>query len=176
MIKNRNIRRKKNGYVILEIVVSLGLFFLILNESLGIIFLLGKANKNLIRRKNVFDDVRAAHYFFVEQMQKAYAYDDNKKIRIFLDEERSLKKISFVVFENNKFEDREFIFEKDKNLGKAKLCFGGKGNKLAEKISDIKINYDEEKKLLGLKLIAEKFDGIEFDIDLYLGDKKIEIE
>ena len=70
---------KKNGYSVLEIIISLGLFGLIIMIATEIIFLLNKANNVLVERKNLMDEVRIAQYFFVEQMRRAYAENDQKK-------------------------------------------------------------------------------------------------
>ena len=164
---------KKNGYSVLEIVISLGLFGLIIMIATEIIFLLNKANNVLVERKNLMDEVRIAQYFFVEQMRRAYAEND-QKIEIKLDSDSSLVYIKFMSYDNEILKDHKFIFDKQKDENKtAILYFGSRANELTKKIRDIKLDYDKGKNLLGFKIITDEFNDVNFV--LYMKNKTLDI-
>ena len=165
---------KKNGYSVLEIIISLGLFGLIIMIATEIIFLLNKANNVLVERKNLMDEVRIAQYFFVEQMRRAYAEKD-QKIEIKLDSDSSLVYIKFMSYDNEVLKDHKFIFDKQIDENETGiLYFGSRANELTKKIRDIKLNYEQEKNLLGFKIIADGFDDLNFV--LYMKNKTLEIK
>ena len=165
---------KKNGYSVLEIIISLGLFGLIIMIATEIIFLLNKANNVLVERKNLMDEVRIAQYFFVEQMRRAYAEND-QKIEIKLDSDSSLVYIKFMSYDNKILKDHKFIFDQQIDENETGiLYFGSRANELTKKIRDIKLNYEQEKNLLGFKIIADGFDDLNFV--LYMKNKTLEIK
>ena len=165
---------KKNGYSVLEIVISLGLFFLVIMIATEIIFLLNKANNILVGKKDLMDEVRIAQYFFVEQMRRAYAEND-QKIEIKLDSDSSLVYIKFMSYDNEILKDHKFIFDKQRDENEIGiLYFGSRSNELTKKIRDIKLNYEQEKNLLGFKIIADGFDDLDFV--LYMKNKTLEIK
>lgn len=164
---------KKNGYSVLEIVISIGLFSLVITIAMEIIFLLNKANNVLVERKNLMDEVRIAQYFFVEQMRRAYA-ENGQKIEIKLDSDSSLSNIKFMSYDDKVLKDHKFIF--DKKIGKddpSILYFGSRSNELTKNIRDIKLDYDKGKNLLGFKIIADGFDDLDFV--LYMKNKTLDI-
>ena len=132
---------KKNGYSVLEIIISLGLFGLIIMIAAEIIFLLNKANNVLVEKKNLLDEVRIAQYFFVEQMRRAYAGND-QKIEIKLDSDSSLVYIKLMSYDNKILKDHKFIFDKKKNDNEESiLYFGSRSNELTKKISELLMFY-----------------------------------
>lgn len=167
---NNNKLAKKNGYTVLEIVISMALFFLIIISATQIIYLLNRANNILLEKKNLLDEVRIAQYFFVEQINRAYT-DDKKQIEINLDKNFSLEEINFFSYKNNELEDHKFIFDKNENV--SVLFFGSRSNELTKKINDIKVNYDQAKKILEFNIISNDFDEVNFI--MYLEDKKVKI-
>ena len=143
---------KKNGYSVLEIIISLGLFGLIIMIATEII----------------------AQYFFVEQMRRAYAEND-QKIEIKLDSDSSLVYIKFMSYDNKILKDHKFIFDKQIDENETGiLYFGSRANELTKKIRDIKLDYKQEKNLLGFKIIADGFDDLNFV--LYMKNKTLEIK
>lgn len=165
---------KKNGYSVLEIIISLGLFGLIIMIATEIIFLLNKANNVLVKKKDLMDEVRIAQYFFVEQMRRAYAEND-QKIEIKLDSDSSLVYIKFMSYDNKILKDHKFIFDKQIDENETGiLYFGSRANELTKKIRDIKLDYKQEKNLLGFKIIADGFDDLNFV--LYMKNKTLEIK
>ena len=165
---------KKNGYSVLEIIISLALFGLIIMTATEIIFLLNKANNFLVEKKDLMDEVRIAQYFFVEQMRRAYAEND-QKIEIKLDSDSSLVYIKFMSYDNEVLKDHKFIFDKQIDENETGiLYFGSRANELTKKIRDIKLDYKQEKNLLGFKIIADGFDDLNFV--LYMKNKTLEIK
>lgn len=169
MLSNNKLA-KKNGYTVLEVVISMALFFLIIISATEIIYLLNRANNISLEKKNLLDEVRIAQYFFVEQINRAYT-NDEKQIEINLNKNFSLREINFFSYKNDKLEDHKFIFDKNESI--SVLFFGSRSNELTKKINDIKINYDQPKKILEFNIISNDFDEVDFI--MYLGDKNVKI-
>ncbi len=54
---------KKNGYVLLEMTISLGLFSLILLSASAILFNLANSNQILVKNFDKLENIRLAQYF-----------------------------------------------------------------------------------------------------------------
>lgn len=152
---------KKNGYVLLEMTISLGLFSLILLSASAMIFSLANSNQKLVKNFDKLENVRLSQYFLDQQINCC------DKLTIETDKNFTMKSISTYINDNP---NHTFEF-KDKTIK-----FGGTSdngtpfnNELSQNISDIKINYDEIKKLLYIKIIVENFP--ETDFVLYLKNK-----
>ena len=166
----KNRLAKKNGYTVLEIVISMALFFLIIISATEIIYLINRANNILLEKKNLLDEIRIAQYFFVEQINRAHT-DNENQIKINLDKNSSLDEINFCSCKNGTLEKHKFIFKK--NGSRNVLCFGSSSNEWTKKINDIKVNYDQAKKILEFNIISNDFDEVNFI--MYLEDKKVKI-
>ena len=163
MLKNKFII-KKNGYVLLELVISLAMFSLIILIMCMAIFDLSKSVNILISKKNNLNNIRLAENFLREQLRRA------DKIELSINNNSSMKKIKIYDDRNDKISNPEHEFE-FKSAQKT-INFGD--NKLAENISDVKIIYLSEKKLLGVKILDNKSKAL--DSVLYLRDKEIDIK
>ena len=163
MLKNKFII-KKNGYVLLELVISLAMFSLIILIMCMAIFDLSKSVNILISKKNNLNNIRLAENFLREQLRRA------DKIELSINNNSSMKKIKIYDDRNDKisYPEHEFEFKSAQKT----INFGD--NKLAENISDVKIIYLSEKKLLGVKILDNKSKAL--DSVLYLRDKEIDIK
>ena len=151
MLKNKFIM-KKNGYVLLELVISLAIFSLIILVVLVIVFDLSMSSNKLTREKNSLDNIRLIENFLQEQLRRA------EKIELVIDNSSSMKKIK--IYDDKKDEnsnpEHEFYFNPTQKI----IKFGD--NRLAESISNVKLNYLPEIKLLGIKISADKFKELNF--------------
>ena len=163
MLKNKFII-KKNGYVLLELVISLAMFSLIILIMCMAIFDLSKSVNILISKKNNLNNIRLAESFLREQLRRA------DKIELSINNNSSMKKIKIYDDRSDKISNPEHEFE-FKSAQKT-INFGD--NKLAENISDVKIIYLSKKKLLGVKILDNKSKALDFV--LYLRDKEIDIK
>ena len=82
--------------------------------------------------------------------------------------------ISFSYFATS-LKDYKFIFDKQGDENETGiLYFGSRANELTKKIRDIKLDYEQEKNLLGFKIITDKFNDVNFV--LYMKNKTLEIK
>lgn len=154
---------KKNGYVLLEMTISLGLFSLILLSASAMIFSLANSNQRLVKNFDKLENIRLAQYFLEQQINCC------DKLTIETDKNFTMKSIATYIDDNP-----NHTFEFDNKT----IKFGGTSdngtpfnNELSQNISDVKINYDEIKKLLYIKIIVEDFPEANFI--LYLKNKII---
>ncbi len=157
---------KKNGYVLLEMTISLGLFSLILLSASAILFNLANSNQILVKNFDKLENIRLAQYFLEQQINCC------DKLTIEIDKNSTMKSLATYIDDNP---NHTFEF-KDKTIK-----FGGTSdngtafnNELSKNISDVKINYDEIKELLYIKIIVEDFP--ETDFVLYLKNKIISLK
>jgi len=164
MLKRRNFVIKKNGYVLLELIISLAMFSLIILITCMVIFNLSKSSNVLISKKNNLNNIRLAENFLREQLRRA------DKIELNLNNDSSMKKIKIYDDRSDKISnpEHEFDFSSTQKI----IRFGD--NKLAENILDVKINYFNERKLLGIKILNNESKALNFV--LYLKDKEINIK
>ena len=130
----------KNGYVLLEMTISLGLFSLILLSASALVFSLSNSNQKLVKNFDKLENARLTQYFHEQQINCC------DKLTIETDKNSTMKAIATYV-NNAPLHTFEFKDEKIK-FGGVSDSGTAFNNELAQNISDIKINYDEPKKLL----------------------------
>lgn len=152
----------KNGYVLLELVISLSIFSLILLATAMIIFDLSASSSKLAKQKSNLDNIRIAECFLRDQIRHA------DKIDLERNNDFTMKRIRVHTSENKRELEHDFEFKPRKKI----INFGG--NKLADNISDVKINYFDENKLLSIKISIDNYRDLSFV--MYLRDTPVLIK
>ena len=139
-------KNKNGGYILLETVISFGLLSIILFSASVMVFNFANTSKRLIKNNSQLENIRLAHYFLVNQILCC------DKLKIKTDQNSTLKNISMDIWDDK---TKKYIEHHTFAYKNSQLQFGGKTEKgepynteLAKNISDIKIDLDQQKKIL----------------------------
>jgi prepilin-type N-terminal cleavage/methylation domain-containing protein len=159
--------KKNNGYVLIELIISMSLFSIILLSTTNLVFSLSKLNNKIKTKQDRLENILLANSFLVEQINRA------DKINIVTKKNNQLESIETFIYKNDSYESNHTFSFKNNSLN-----FGGKSNsgkatnnQLAQNISNITFDFDQQKKLLYIKIIAESIPSS--NTVLYLKNKLI---
>lgn len=161
---------KKNGYIMLEMIISLGMISLIFLGTSAMIFNLSNLNHKIINGRDKLENVRLGQYFLSEQIRRT------DKIKIITDQNSTMKSITTYILISGEYKSNHTFSFKDNALKFGGMNDNGTSfnNELSQNISDIKINYNGPKKLLHIKITTENFPPLNFV--LHMKNKTAELK
>jgi len=162
---------KQNGYVLIELIISIALLSISLFTIVNLVFNISKTHTRVLNSREIFENISLAQNFIVDQLRRA------DKIKIITDQDYSLNLIQTYIFQNQVYKSNHTFSFKNNSINFGGVSNTGKSynNQLATNIQNAIFKFDPESNLLHITFKTQTYfqDYSYLSFVLYLKNKII---